>query len=1272
MSQILTGNLFKLLYSDDPANTLPIGSGVNEITNLSAMPALQINSNQLNYETYDSTYNTVLLSNKSISSFDITINYVPDELSTVFLDDKANSREAFQVILNYRQTDGTVDYAIVAGYITSTSLSGSKDSVVTKTYTFTPEEQVVSLRSINALEPLYQGNYGVGSNGTSISQYEPLTPEGNSFIKVPSSQAGNPAGADMLGVGLIDAGSVASLAMTKAGTLSLYAKNANTAWTRILTATQIASSYVPNTRTVNGKVLSSNITLSAADVGAMPASGGTISSLTLTTPLAVTSGGTGSNAPITGAYNIGAVPIRGQVASTGINFDAYGPTAAYIGQWFIVGQSQFNGSTNIPEPVTGILEVSAGGAFGCIQKYTTSAGTVYIRSLGAAWNATNPTWREWNQVGFVTAASAGNFTGNVDDLTSVGLRNISSVAVNLPIQQAGQMEITRFGVTSSQVLQTFKTLVTNSVVANRIYTRTYNGGTWSPWMELSHAGDSTSINYVRNPGFFSGGYLPTIGNTATATLEYVSSNDSRVPAGCSGGKVAIITKAQTTYLHNLNFGANNDDVSNGSFIPVAPGDQIDYSVLLNATGMTTTGNLRVVFVTYNNSTFVSNIRVNAYDPAVTGWQKLTGTWTVPANITNVIFGVWDETSAPDGSVAFISEPSVIKRLTQYAGSGTNTDIKQISGLTTPLAPNQGGTGSTGGALTLPTANFTGDANNVITAGVYSIPSTVLNLPLVVNGVLTVTTIASGTAIIQDFSSVALSSATVSRAWRRQGNVSSGVTTWKAWMPITQLPTEINSVDLNTFTNPGTYYGGSYTNGPSQMGNGSCIILVMANGAVSVVTQLAQYTSSNRTFTRTYAGGVWNDWVEVANTINTLSSTGTSLGTVDINTYGAPTMSGAYPQTSNANATAARNYPETRAGTLFVTPSAYGGCQQMYVTITGNMYIRSLTGTWTGTGPWAAWQKLQTDLNDIGIGGSVVPTSASFDWQQADLLASATYLVSSNNMTNTPAGVTVAAATGVYIRVLGAATNATRQSIEVIIDTAANAGYRIYEIVSVGAKGSRVFTVRQLYTTANVTVDANGFLKAASPIVKLFNDGRSELNNESEGATTTRISTGVYKIEGVLGLNSDAAWGGIDGGFEIPLDRNKQPRLWLDYDVEEDGTVIVKTYHRIHPNAPAFARNEIEGYSDGDPIDIPFDNFISVRVEMPERVVEEPEPIPEDEPVEYPIDDEVPEVEPEPIPEDEPVQEEVEEPLPEYIHEPEVYEPVVPEYYEDNIPTEDNK
>lgn len=61
---------------------------------------------------------------------------------------------------------------------------------------------------------------------------------------------------------------------------------------------------------------------------------------------------------------------------------------------------------------------------------------------------------------------------------------------------------------------------------------------------------------------------------------------------------------------------------------------------------------------------------------------------------------------------------------------------------------------------------------------------------------------------------------------------------------------------------------------------------------------------------------------------------------------------------------------------------------------------------------------------------------------------------------------------------------------------------------------------------NTVKDTNGFIKAASPVVKLFADGSAETNEESQGVTVTRLAVGEYLIEGCMGLNADASWGAL--------------------------------------------------------------------------------------------------------------------------------------------------
>ncbi|WP_439412319.1 phage tail-collar fiber domain-containing protein [Enterobacter ludwigii] len=76
--------------------------------------------------------------------------------------------------------------------------------------------------------------------------------------------------------------------------------------------------------------------------------------------------------------------------------------------------------------------------------------------------------------------------------------------------------------------------------------------------------------------------------------------------------------------------------------------------------------------------------------------------------------------------------------------------------------------------------------------------------------------------------------------------------------------------------------------------------------------------------------------------------------VDLNTLGDISAAGVYYQPSDAGATVEYHYPIAEAGTLLVTPSAYG-CQQEYTSFnTARKFIRGLNTTWNGSGPWRAW------------------------------------------------------------------------------------------------------------------------------------------------------------------------------------------------------------------------------------------------------------------------------------------------------------------------------
>ncbi|EPD9009041.1 tail fiber domain-containing protein [Escherichia coli] len=265
--QIFTGSGFKLFYNDDTANRIPDNAGNELVNELAAMPSFGIDSQVQTIEVYNSEFSEKLLAEQNVNNVDIVVNYVPDCTAHAFLDQATKDQTEFQLTLQYDVSDGIISYSMVNGMISSARVAGDKDAVVTKTYTFTPTDVLVRDGQAPLSTGLVVGSYGVGSNGVDVPQYEPQLPGGNSFIKVPAARNDNPASADMMGIGLVDNGTFSSIAMTKSGTLAIYAKNQNTAWTRILTATQISDQYVPLTRTINGKALSTNISITKGDVG---------------------------------------------------------------------------------------------------------------------------------------------------------------------------------------------------------------------------------------------------------------------------------------------------------------------------------------------------------------------------------------------------------------------------------------------------------------------------------------------------------------------------------------------------------------------------------------------------------------------------------------------------------------------------------------------------------------------------------------------------------------------------------------------------------------------------------------------------------------------------------------------------------------------------------------------------------------------------------------------------------------------------------------------
>lgn len=898
MRDILTGVLFKLSYSEDPANNIPFGSAVTDFTNIAALPTLTINSQQLDYETYDSEYKTVLLSAMNIQPFDITVNYVPTESSTVFLDQKAKDRTVFQVILNYRQDDGMVDFAIVSGYITATSTTGSKDDVVRKSFRFTPEDEVVSLRSMAALNPVYEGNYGVGSNGATVPQYEPLTPTGNSFIKIPANQVNNPASADMMGVGLIDGNTFSSIAVTKSGALGVYAKNSTTAWTRILTATQIASQYLPLT-------------------------GGTISgTLTLNNPLAVSSGGTGAKTAPDARTNLGlgTAAVR-DIGTSGATV----PRLDTVNTW---SSTQNLEALTVGASRTGASSIELGSLT------TAAASLVDFHSSGSP--------NDYDARIIATGGTAGSVgRGNLNiqagNLNFIGTPNFTTA---IPITSGGTgatnardarttlgFDAMGIGMSSQVPVNAFDWQTADFVSGGKVLV---NVSTWlnAPADLKNPSGDVVDITCtMARTG--SSRYVVTV--TSQATTSNARYTYSVVIFGAKGTRQFSVTQNYnsdlTTIVPIVNGGTGANNAAQAAInLKVVPyNGAVTTAVDINDYGITdayvgywqfsTTAGYKSANLPEEAGGILEVIRGGDYGgmqkyTSVTGYvwiRTLTASW----NATTKPWGDW-KAAGYQASKAYALDlntltlpntyscnASTLNKPTgvtvggwcfHYMHAATANYLQVYVTATTSNNPQANrtyqrtfnGTLWTAWAesyttLNKPSANDVGalpivagfsdvDVNTIVTAGVYSCTQVAPNIPAVVTGTMEVLVRQGGLSITQIYHCNSTSTNLQNRHFIRTGTISGNANIWTSWESITSSTQNLTGgTDLNTVTASGRYYG-SFVNSPSNV-TASALVDVSNTGSNTVILQSLTFATANTNWTRRFVSNTWSNWVQVATSEN---------------------------------------------------------------------------------------------------------------------------------------------------------------------------------------------------------------------------------------------------------------------------------------------------------------------------------------------------------------------------------------------------------------------
>ena len=135
--------------------------------------------------------------------------------------------------------------------------------------------------------------------------------------------------------------------------------------------------------------------------------------------------------------------------------------------------------------------------------------------------------------------------------------------------------------------------------------------------------------------------------------------------------------------------------------------------------------------------------------------------------------------------------------------------------------------------------------------------------------------------------------------------------------------------------------------------------------------------------------------------------------------------------------------------------------------------------------------------------------------------------------------------------------------------------------------------RKILSSKNTTVDANGFIKAASPIVQLYAD-KIELNDEAQQQNIEfkKLGVGDYLIKGSSGFAQEGWY------VETPKDANGNLLVAVVYEQLENGDISVKTYdYMLNKKGRIVVDTET-------PLDIPEGRWIDIRLqELPQPEVE---------------------------------------------------------------------
>ncbi|NIF20566.1 pyocin knob domain-containing protein [Candidatus Pantoea multigeneris] len=361
----------------------------------------------------------------------------------------------------------------------------------------------------------------------------------------------------------------------------------------------------------------------------------------------------------------GAILQRGTTGSEVTDVNMMSQQAGYSGIWNFSSAAQYN-LLNLPEPVSGVLEVFIGGAFSCAQRYTTRYGNIYTRTLSANWSATTPSWSEWIPAGAGTVYTQ-VISGSANDINLPGRYFLSDAVTDLPITSSGVLEVKRRSIGSkTSFIQEYHTDTASAATGNRKFIRLCSGGTFVAWVELLSTKTTVPIANGGTGGTTQATARTGLGLGNAATLNVNPSGADPVAGApiVAGSQVnSNNTIAALTFASNITPPMAN--VTNGTN---APGFRV-------SNGANSSASAAMVFI--RDGAYATLFGIDADN------QLKIGGWSNGANS----YVIWSQKNTTVDGNGFIKKASPIVRVTSNVskmpagfteGNFTQTDYAAVN------------------------------------------------------------------------------------------------------------------------------------------------------------------------------------------------------------------------------------------------------------------------------------------------------------------------------------------------------------------------------------------------------------------------------------------------------------------------------------------------------------------------------------------------------------------------------------------------------------------